>query len=714
MSIAGAKARVLAFVAVLVALPSEAARVTLFDSAARQARPNCEAHVISRGGAGQLKGPCGTPLDVRFDDPAAFIVRGSEITPFLTDVARGGEFVLEQFAPAGAVTVSGDLQLAPGQKVLLVSFASPHGGLFRYPMLDRARSHPVPAGPVLAVVLDNRDRAVRISPLVNVAHRRTATLSPETPAQGATLLAFLDAPPEPGATSAVTKLTFVDESGIHEPEALVTGTDGIVAVWYGREGRGRIAIDSQKLWLPNADVTLQRRETALVRERLRLRPSLVVEVGAVDREKHAELPRMTLSLHRVTATEEDVVPAADVEPGTTRTFEHVAPGAYDVVLDVDGFALRAAADLTAGDDARVRIPLEPMRLSGTVYRGTAPVEAEIRFLQPQGAAVVKTGDDGRYGVTIWRKQRFFVDVLPVDDTARPPFREMVSVTADRELDFHIPAQRLAARVFDTATSEPIAGAMISFRSSYRDESGREASDVLPVVTTEAPVTLLPPGREGTVELNVQADGYIPPEPVRLQVDGREGERIVDLGMRRRTDTARLEVRLADGRAAAGAELAILAGQTLLPWRGTAGADGVAEVPSDAAGNVLLVRHREGASAVVPYPAPTAVPAVVLDQPGPPLFVHVVDRDGRTIGPIGARITLWHRGTRLTGTAAGFFAWTTAVTATDGTWRAMGLPRGPVRLLATRKLEAERTGALDAFAVPIDYPWPAVATVVLAE
>ncbi|HEY0142681.1 MAG TPA: hypothetical protein VGF48_17410 [Thermoanaerobaculia bacterium] len=56
-----------------------------------------------------------------------------------------------------------------------------------------------------------------------------------------------------------------------------------------------------------------------------------------------------------------------------------------------------------------------------------------------------------------------------------------------------------------------------------------------------------------------------------------------------------------------------------------------------------------------------------------------------------------------------FGWTHAVTATDGTWRASGLPRRPLRLLATRGATP-----LDAFAVTIDYPWAAVTSLTIAD
>ena len=707
----------LALCLVLVVNSVAAATVTLFDSPARDTRPDgCEARVVSRSGSNAASGPCGVPLEVPFGDAIGWIERTSEITPYVTDVSEGGAYVLDRFVGAGNVTFGVD-QLSSGQRLWLVAFGGPLGRkVFQHPVVDARRPHKVPAGRVVAVVIDGEDRALRMSPLVRVPYRGTVHVQPERPSDGGNLIAFIGAPDAGHNVAEVEKLWATDANGSRPPAALVPGSDGIVAVWYGLSGPVTVEIAARALWLPNATLELAPREIGLLRQQLRPLPDLTVELdGLEDAAPKVKDTTFELSLVKRTA-EGEVIRRVTVEPGSVSVFEALTPAAYDVVVQVDGFEIRKDVDLSSGDDVRVKIPLEPITISGTVYRGGTAVQAEIRFLQRGAPAVVKTAEDGSYHATIWRPQRYFVDLVPVDDPNRPPFREMVRIVADRQLDFTIPDKRLGARIFDAESRQPIAGAAISLRSSYVDASGRKAQDVLAFRSGEQPITDLPPQRPGTAELNVQAEGYENAGPVTVTVDAADGVAIVDVAMHRTDATApSVEVRLPGARPAAAAEMAIVSNGVLLPWRGTADAGGVIRLPNVADGSFLLVRHRDVASAIVRY-VRGSIPAIDLLPSAPPLLLRVIRRDGAAVGPQGVRITLWSGDVRLTGAAAGFMTWSAGVTAADGTWLARNLPQRGVRVLATNSAAAADVdaGRFDNFATTIAYPWPAAPSVRLAE
>jgi hypothetical protein len=704
---------------ILLATTSVAAKtVTLFDSNTRDTSPDgCVARVVDRAGQHAVHGFCGVPLEVPFDEAIAWIERPAEITPFMTDVSEGGEFVLDRFAPAGHVTFPADLAVASGQRLWLVAFATPlRRNVFQHPVRDPRERQAVPAGRVVAVLLDAHDRALLISSLVAVPYRGVAHVDPKRPANGASLIAFISAPERPNHLSDVETLRATDTHGARSPTALVPGSDEMVAVWDALDGPVTIDVDGSGLWLPNAQLTPGPRDIAVLREQLRPLPTLTVELSEIAEDlRPAEMPELTLTV-RQRAAEGRAAHRVTTSPGRAEKFERLPLGAYEVIVEIGGFEIRHDADLSSGENARVPVALEPLTLTGTVYRGQRPVEAEIRFLQHDAPAVIKTAPDGTYHATLWRPQRYFVDLVPADDPARPPFREMVSITTGRKLDFFIPEKRLGVRVFDAGSKQPIAGAAISLRSEYTDASGRQAHDVLGFKTTEQAITRLPPQRLGRVELNVHAEGYADMGPVHVPIDVGEGEHIVDIAMLPGRDEEAVEVRLPDGRPAVGAELAIWSGAALLPWRGTAGTDGVVMVPKAAEGRYLLVRHHEAASRVVRYANHASMAAVNLAAPAPPLLVRVLGSDGVPVGPQGVRIAVWQGELRLTGTAAAFLTWSAALTATDGVWVARNLPPQPVRLLATHSDDAARVdaGALDAFATALGYPWPASASIRVTE
>jgi hypothetical protein len=290
----------------------------------------------------------------------------------------------------------------------------------------------------------------------------------------------------------------------------------------------------------------------------------------------------------------------------------------------------------------------------------------------------------------------------------------VSITGSQTLDFHVPDFRFEARVYDAEDGRAVQGT-IALRSIYVGANGRE-SDVLAIRTADSGITPLPPVRPGTVELRVAADGYLESDPITLTVDEAPSPRVVDVPMRRARETVRLDIRLADGRPAGNAEVALWTGGADLKALTTADAQGVANVPASMTGSIVLVRHPAGGSGAFPFDVSTGNPPILqLPPPAPPLVLRVRD-DRSGTGIVPARLTAWFNGRPVSGTALAFLAWSSSDSSHAGVWMARNLPARPLRIVATSAASQipHHATALEAVAEVIPFPWPDVPSVTVSR
>lgn len=631
------------------------------------------------------------------------------------DVTEGGDIAIGGAVPSGLVTLRFGRVLADGESVRVISLVSPREGRYLRSVFAREvrvldQPLTMPAGGVIAIHLDRAGRAIGVSPPVAVVAGATTEISPVSVVDGALLVAWLsrsDAHPEDLSES--LHIHAVDIVGSHAPDVEVAGDDAILAVWYDLEGKhARVVIDSKRVRLAKDVADIARGFVTQMTEPLVALPSITVAVGPLPRS--VKDIQMTLSVGVMGAEGLPLIERA-VQAGREYRFESLPAAVVVLDLNVDGFSVTRNVDLTSGTNVFVQIPLQPIVVSGTVYYGDRPTRASLRFEQKDAPFAIETDERGSFTATLWQAGNYFMDVV-LSNFPGAPFRDLVSIGSPGLLDIHVPANSVRVRVSDANSGAPIEHGQITIQSRWADGSGSRSG--VTTVAMKGLETVLPPLREGTSEIRVQAPGYSEAEFVVLAVPESNLERVVEFRLSKSLAEPNLTILLGGSIPAGGAEVASWSGDQLI-WKGTADDDGRIQIPESIARSRAIVRHPAAATTVVVFGVLTENDRLSLAPAAPPLIVHVVQRDESVIGSVAARMTIWFGGVRLSGPEAAFATWSLAATAPDGSFVARGLPARPLRMLATRKfsLEQIRSGSLDGLASAVPYPWPALAKVTLA-
>lgn len=679
--------------------------------------PGCETHVVEQ--ATEAVAPCGSPLSISAQPAWGWIETPTSMTPFRTDISGGGDIAVSGLVPAGIVTFSPGHKLGAGERIRLISLVPPHEGpslrsLFVRDITSLDARPRMPAGRAVALLIDSKSRCVAVSPPIVINLGMETSVWPASPAN-AVVVAWLSRPrvTEREEQDRVT-IRAVDETGPHEPDAIVNSADAVFAVWYDLDGKSvRLLVDSEELRIERDTVDTARGSVTMTEKPLQLLPALTVAIGSLPSEAASVASPMTLTLAQV-KEEQDVIRKIIVEPGKSYTIESLPAALLTLDLRIGNFLLQKRVDLTSGIDATSRIPLEPLLVSGTVYYGDTPTRAVVRFQQKGEPLSVETDDRGTYEVTLWQPHRYVVETVLARNPTQAPFSQLVQINDSTTLDIRIPENALRARIFDTADGKPLEHAEILIHNRWSDELGPHA--MVATVLANSEITALPPQRIGTSEVRVRAAGYADGGPITVNVDGSVRDRLIEIPMTRSTETSDLVIQL-DGLApAVGAEVAAWSGDQLL-WRGTADEVGRLAVPESIAQTRIVIRHPSGASVVAVLGMSTGAQTISLAPAAPPLAVKVVHKDGTPVGPAAAKLSLWLvGGVRLSGPEAGFATWSFGATAPDGTLVARGLLAKRLRLFATRKASAAQiqSGTFDGLATSVPYPWPTVAIVPLVD
>lgn len=675
----------------------------------------CEAHVVD--GQGERVAPCGSPVEAS-GRAAGWIETDVSITPFLSDVSRGGEYKLPAGAPAGTVTFPHDQKFAAGERIRLVSLVAPRNegsvqALFTRDVTSLNARPRMPAGGAIALLIDAQGHTIATSRIITI---RPGTETAVWPQIGTTVLvAWLKRPRliEHEEQDAVA-VTTTDATDTHKPSAIVNSADAVFAVWYDLSGRSvRLNVDSAALRLERGTVDMARGSVTTVDAPLKLLPALIVAIAPLPAEVSGVPTPMTITVAEA-AREGKALRTLLVEPGKTYTIEALPASLLDLDLLIDDFVLQKRADLTSGADMRVDIPLEPFVVSGTVFLGDTPVQATLQIQQKGKPVSANTDYRGEYAVTLWQPQRYVIDAVLYDHPAIPAFSQLVQINGSMTLDVHIPLNSLRARIYDASNGKPIERAEITIHNRWADESGQHSAVKSVPATSE--LSPLPPQRVGTSEIRVRAAGYSDAGPIVVTVDANLRERIIDIPMSPSSRTARVLIRLDGVSPAAGAEMAAWSGEELT-WLGSADDAGSISVPDDVARSRVVIRHPSAASDVVVFGTLTDSETLSLGRAAEPLMVRVVRKDGSPVGPQPAGVSLWLKGgVRLSGAEAGFATWSFGATSPDGTVLLKGLWPKPLRLFATRAATPQqiRTGMFDGLAITVPYPWPAIVDVPLVD
>lgn len=226
----------------------------------------------------------------------------------------------------------------------------------------------------------------------------------------------------------------------------------------------------------------------------------------------------------------------------------------------------------------------------------------------------------------------------------------------------------------------------------------------------AGVAVLPPLRPGEAVIRARAEGYLPSESLHLEVEPHADDEELTLRLQKTKPEQRLRLLLPDGKPALGAQIraqSSLANAVPL-WYGSTDAQGVVQLPREAIGSVLLVRHPQAGFLVQSFQDEVTTHELVWTLPAaaPPLWVKVRQLDGRPAPWVS--LALWSTEWRLSGST---LAWLTfsAAAATDreGLWQVRQLPQRSIYLLAwsAEQTTSLQAGELDPLAVAVPFPWP---------
>lgn len=624
---------------------------------------------------------------------------------------------------AGRVALGPDPEPASGL-VLHLWRAEPHleGDLPREELWRRRPVSEVGAGLVMpegAVIGALRDpdgrRFIAVSRPVEVTAGDTVELPLAPPVDGADVVVELTrAERARSVTEYDVEATLIVAGEERPPDVRVPSAGNLLAVWYGvPAGAAGLRAGSPREALPVHHLDLTAGTVEHVAAELRPRPELAVELDlprALDDE-----PDETATLALRSPPGGAVIARRELPPGSRfERFAAMPLGVVEVVLEtaVGEYAVRV--DLTSGDDGFVRLAPPLFVLAGTVYLADEGQPAELEFGTVDGETVRAQSDAGGVYEAVLAEPVRSVSIALADRGGAPYIDFFPRAIAETtELDFHLSDARWRARVTDAGSGEPIAGATVILRSQVAagGAAGREPSKSV-AQTAETDVeglALLPPPRDGELEIRAAAEGYRRmAEPVVVEVDATL-DRTVDLVLEPAAPEVRLRLTLADGRPAAGAEVALV--ETLAAGRELAGAradrDGVARLP--ATSGVVLARHPAAAFGVRRWEVSADDIEEVrwsLAAPAPrPLRLRVVDEE--TGEPVPrAEVALWVEGRRLSGPVLRWLSGSRPATGRDGGWVAVNLPPGEVAVLAWahRLWEEAGRGGLDGLAVPVAYPW----------
>jgi hypothetical protein len=562
-----------------------------------------------------------------------------------------------------------------------------------------------PVGPAVVASMDSRTHdVVALSRPVSVVKGRLTVAEVAPPPAGSDLVATLERPADgEHLLDAAAPLLVRGESKIH-PNLLIDGPEHITAIWYGvASGEASLEIESRSLYAPPLTITLVSRSVTNATVTLKVRPALQVMVELPGKEQ----PKLHVAVRRSGGTVPMV--EASLRPNETHTFPDLGPAPVEVVLDIDGWRIIQRADLTLGD-ASTSFKLEPIHVTGTVFVGERRAKASVGFRGDEKWTEFETDADGAYEATLWRPQRYIVRVKLADDEQREPFSETARIDLDRTLDFHIPSGKLAVHVIDEETRKGIGEAKVTVMSRWNLPNEGRGSTAAPVPVDAEGIGLLAPSRTGALQFFVTAAGYLPHDPVDINIDASES-RTIEIAMKPQGEARTIALALAGGAPAAGAEVqAVDPANGQLRFRGTAATDGRVDIPLSIAGSLLMIRHANAASEIRPWSPPAAPERWTLGAPAEPLTLTVETLEG-TPPHYGSPIplTLWVRGVKLRPAELRFLAWSLPTTDNAGGWTGRNLPREPIRIVAGKAPATGQT-SIDVLATTIPYPWPPVAKI----
>lgn len=624
--------------------------------------------------------------------------------------------------PAGRAALAGDWQApeSSGAVVRLLSVESHRDrGVLRN---EFARSVPVavaregvrmPVGEIVGAVVDPTGPTyLQLTRPVVVREGVTADLHPAPPSDDRAHLVMRWERPEaqPHADDDEgldLHVVTTAEAAHHKPNVLVRSMARLYAIWYDLPpGRVTVRLKSREYWADPIDVQLSEGGVSFLEHSLEKRATLdVTLVLPPELDGESTVVKVEAGGEVVEVQVESAFPAEVV-------IQAVPPRPAAVEALVGPWEFAGSVDLSSGDDRLVLAP-EVARISGRVSVAGEEAQAAVSFLtnrSSRGKEVVSRRDTDVYG-------EFSVVVFPnqvqplvlVSVGGREPLWWWLEPFPPRDgdrLEIEIEGPPADVRVVDAVTGDGVSGANVSYGWDGEGGGGREST------TDVDGLVRLPPIPARRFDLVARADGYRPVRRTVVTSAIETGSEIV-LQLEPQPKGRQRSVRLPDGSAAVGAEVAILPSEDSVPrWVARADEHGEVSIAEGRPDEILAARHDRGGLVVMRMGE--LGDSIRLGAPGGPLTVHVVGPDETPAS--FAPVVLWIDGYRFQG---GALAWLTeSAFATDrgGTWTARHLSARPVEIVAWSRGgdpdddTAAAGGVLDYRRQPIRPPWPAPAVV----
>ena len=609
--------------------------------------------------------------------------------------------------PAGRVALGKSASIPQNASFRLVHLRASHKGKLRR-LFDRRstvelarKGVPILVGPVLTGIFDRKTGdAIALARPVEVSPGKTIFVEPALPMKGSDVLAILTRPSDANPDQADVAL-HLDIAGKRKvPDAIVAGTDRVIAVWYGLEGRtATLSADSKTLRLSPVALSLRPGSVTTHRGQLARLPSVGISIhGPEDVLRDTEMWAELRLSHASTPLQR-----IEVVPNRDDRFDSVPAEQVDVVLVVGAWEFRRSLDLTSGRDDAIVFELAPLLISGTVFHGRDPAPAaEVAFQADRDWVRTTTDDAGRYETIVWHRDSYLAEVKVTPGADLPFVDGPLDIGQSRTIDFHVPRTRFEVTVLDALSRQPVADARVTAASVFAKETG-EHNVVQTATTDHRGRAALPPMRAGTMVLRARADGYFDSEPTRDVVERIDQEGSYEIALRPVVKSIRVVVEESDGRPAAGAQVWAVSspsGHQPPLWRGNADDDGILEVPLDLRNAAFLLRAQRSACAVRRLRDGEVSPVWVLRPAAAPLNIRISRK---------SRVAVWIDGERVSGVPLAFLSGSVEGTDQDGMWSTALLPPEPVRILAWRTIPdaAIESGAYDVVATTLHYPWPSL-------
>lgn len=604
------------------------------------------------------------------------------------ELSAGGESLhhVAPIVPAGTVLIEGP-DLANSIRLKVYALGTVQSGFSR----TVRRNEPVlmPAGQVIAVATDARERVVAVSRPERLAARGSRTLGLSTTRR--ILAARAGVPARDPATFSL----FRDE---RVPPDVFVYQDAL-GIWYDlTEPTAVLGVHSSTLGAEPVQVDLSRRGVTYAALTLRRKPRLSVALQGEPAVPDSLRPIRIALIDETTKERLAEATLTDRE----HVFVDVEPRLVRCVLRTEAFTRTELVDLTTFADADVRFELKPIKVSGRVTLGRDPAPATITF-RSETTIRAETDADGRYAATFWEEGKYSAEVR-IHDPAVAPHRDLIDAYGEAvTVDFHVPKPSLAVRVIDDRTGDPILRAAVAIRNAWEDASSGTRAHVQTVFSDETGEAMLPGFRQGGVDVHVSATGYERAEPLQFTAGDQDELRRIEVRLKPLQSEA-LSLRLPDGSPASGARAFMIRadGQRL---GATADGDGILRIPAELSGCLLLVKH-SGFAHAQRWAADQHT--AVLQGKGTTLLVKVQDRAGKPVR--FAEMIVWIDGIFLTATGVAFLS--DGHVSADGTglWMAPNVPGVPLRIAASRPGAEKNLSTLLAIARDARPPWPPMVTV----